>query len=87
MSQVALAEAAGVDTRQIPRYETAGVAARGDHARFGGEGQPVAAGPAQGGDDGPLADPARGVDAGEPVNDVLRDEPHRAGQRQGAARR
>jgi hypothetical protein len=36
----------------------AGVAARGHHARVGGEGQPVVAGPAQRGDDGPLADPA-----------------------------
>jgi hypothetical protein len=50
----------------------AGVAAPGYHARVGGERQPVAAGPAQRGDDGPLADPARGVDAGDPVHDVLR---------------
>jgi hypothetical protein len=49
----------------------AGVAARGHHAGVGGERQQVAAGPAQRGDDGPLADPARGVDAGDPVHDVL----------------
>jgi hypothetical protein len=56
----------------------AGVAARGDHPRLGGQGQPVAVGPAQSGDYGPLADPARGVDAGEPVHDVLWNRPHRA---------
>ena len=34
------------------------VTARGDHARVGGERGAVTAGPAQRGDDGPLADPA-----------------------------
>ena len=37
----------------------------------GGEGQQVAAGSAQRGDDGPLAEPARAIDAGEPVHDAL----------------
>jgi hypothetical protein len=35
--------------------------------------QPVTAGPAQCGDDGPFADAAGGVDAGDPVDRVLRD--------------
>ena len=50
----------------------AGVTAREYHARVGGERQPLSAGPAQRGDDGPLADPARGVDAGDPVRDITR---------------
>jgi len=49
----------------------AGVAARCHNARVGGERQQVAAGPAERGDDGPLADPARGVDAGDPVDNIL----------------
>jgi hypothetical protein len=48
----------------------AGVAARGHHAHVGGERQPVAASSVQRGDDRLLADPARGVDAGDPVDNV-----------------
>jgi hypothetical protein len=35
--------------------------------------QPVTAGPSPRGDDGPFANPARGVDAGDPVDHVRRD--------------
>jgi hypothetical protein len=46
------------------------VAACHHHPGVGGEGQPVTAAPAQRGDGRPVGDPARGVDAAEPVDHV-----------------
>jgi NTP pyrophosphatase (non-canonical NTP hydrolase) len=53
------------------------IAAGGHHPGVGGEGQPVTASPTQRGDDGRLADPARGVDAGDPVAAVPAPPPPR----------
>ena len=59
------------------------VAAGGDHARVGGQGQPVTAGPAQRAGDGPVGDPAGGVDAADPVDHILGRRRHGLGVGQG----
>ncbi|HUK68819.1 MAG TPA: hypothetical protein VLW50_08725 [Streptosporangiaceae bacterium] len=46
------------------------VAADDHHARFGGQGQPVPAAPAQRAGDRPVSDAAGAVDVGEPVHHV-----------------
>jgi hypothetical protein len=45
----------------------------GHHARIGGQGQPVAASPAQCAGDGPVGDPAGGVEAANPVDHAIRN--------------
>ena len=64
------------------------VAAGDDHARGGGNGQPVAGLPAQRAGHGPVGDPARLVHPAEPVHHVIRDRRdfRRGGDRQAAGR-
>ena len=64
------------------------VAARDDHARGGGEGQPVSGLPAQRAGHGPVSDPARLVDPAGPVHHVTGDrrDLRRRGHRQAAGR-
>ena len=88
-----LAEPADEQLQPLPRCHASRLTANAITCRAlqssgcaGGGGKERRLAAAKSGDDGPLADPARSVDAGEPVNDALGSGPHRAGQRQGAAR-
>jgi len=75
----------GKDAR-VSRWETTTgdlelrpVAALGQHARAGGQGQPVAVAPAQRSRDRPVGDPAGSVDAAQAVHHVRGQDEHLPG--------
>lgn len=63
--------------------KAARVPAGDHHARRGGKGQPVTRAPPQDAGDGPVGDPARRVDAAEPVQDVTGSGRNLGSDRQG----